>query len=222
MNRPEEVGTPNGMFGEVHPLVTLEETALLLKIDQGDDRGRLLQLCQDRFRRRARDGIAFKLVYECRRNPVVDFIAKTQYSRPLGTPCQRPRRFHEPNALELPAGCRTPLIDLASMACQMRTLNAGWLRIRTNLAGWNRQANATGVAIAATALLEIDVVINIVFRYCAMPRDFDLQDFQGSRGFEAKEYSHGPNSQIGQSCDLPSAREAATECHTPVANIPSP
>jgi hypothetical protein len=68
-----------------------EKSTLLLEVNESHYDGRLPQPCQDRLRGWTCDRVALDLVDECRVDLVVDFLAKTQKSRPLGTPSQRPR-----------------------------------------------------------------------------------------------------------------------------------
>ncbi len=78
MDRFEEVGAPGVLFARIHPLMAMEESTLLLDVDQRDEYGRLFQLRQDRFRRSALNRITFELVDECCGDPVFDFLAEAQ------------------------------------------------------------------------------------------------------------------------------------------------
>ncbi len=78
MNRFEEIGTSDVLFAGIDPLMAVEESTLLVNVDQSDEYGRLLQLRQNRFRRGTLNRIGLELVDECRGVPVANFLAKTQ------------------------------------------------------------------------------------------------------------------------------------------------
>ncbi len=191
----EEVRPPYGRFGRFDPLAAMEKLPLALEIDQGNDGGRFLQLCQDRLGGEASDRISFDLVDQGSKKPVIDFFTKAQQSGPIGTPRLRPRRLHMPNATEPAAAFGTLLVDAAPFVGQVGTVHSGRLCIGTDLTGRDGKVNATGPTVGTSAFRRRGTTV--VGRHRWFAGGCYGQDSQSVDRLELKRYPHQPRSQTG-------------------------